>query len=366
MDNLNPARKHVPSLDGLRALAILGVVVVHCYYRGPSSGLSGLAAQCVILGWTGLDLSFVLSGFLVTMALLETKGSGGYFRNFYVKKIGRVFPLYYAILIGFLVVNLVHIPKVTAMLGNYIGHWWVYFIFISNLDGMLGWNLNNPLGPAWPMALAAQYYLVWPALVLLLNRPTLKILLPTLLIGLAILRFVLTRHYQPIAIYHFTLTRADAIITGSAVAVYWDEIVKRVKYFYFTLPVISVILVVIFLTSGSTHYENTEVKRYGLIFIAAFYGNILIISIFNPVVSRALSAKPLRVIGKYSYCIYLIHWPMLLVASQLPLPDGPLPWLAFVVVFIALTTGLAAISWVVLEKPMAAWIRRLGLAHQEV
>lgn len=361
MIDLNPARSHIPSLDGVRALAILSVVVVHAFYRGPDSGLSGAAAELVILGWAGVDLFFVLSGFLITSILIEAKGKPAFFRDFYVKRFGRIFPLYYAILIAFLALSLVEIPKVSGMLDNYVAHWWAYFLFVSNLGELFGWHLNNPLGPAWSLAVEEQYYLVWPALVWWLDLRKLKIVAPALLVGLTALRWVLMDHVAPTGIYHFTLTHADGILTGSIIALYRNEVARNIRWFRLALPALAVVLACIFITAGTTHYENAVVQRFAYLPLALFFGSFMVTAMASRNLSTALSAQPLRIVGKYSYCIYLIHWPLLLVFDQLPLPGGVIAWTGFVLLFTALVTGIAAISWNVLEKPAAAFVRRHGL-----
>ncbi len=362
MTDFNPARSHIPSLDGVRALAILLVVVVHAFYRGPESGLVGLPAQVVMFGWSGVDLFFVLSGFLITSILLEAKGKPRFFRDFYVKRFGRIFPLYYGILIAFPLLLLVDSSKVQAMVENYLAHWWVYPLFLSNLGELFNWNLNNPMSPAWSLAVEEQYYLVWPTLVFLLERRTLKILAPTLLVTFAAMRIALVGHLPAEGIYHFTLTHADGILTGSIVALYRDEIARNVRLVGPLLIALGIVLLVVFTMAGTVHYENPVVQRFGYLPLGLFYGAFLVAGIASPSLSTALSIAPLRAVGKYSYCIYLIHWPLLIVADQLPLPEGLAAWLAFVVVFVVFVTGLAAISWVVLEKPAAAAIRRVGLS----
>ncbi|WP_225010221.1 acyltransferase family protein [Novosphingobium percolationis] len=366
MSDFNPARSHIPSLDGIRALAILFVIVVHAFYRGPASGLTGIGAQVIMAGWSGVDLFFVLSGFLITSILLEAKGKPGYFRDFYVKRFGRIFPLYYTILIAFALLGMINVPKVNVMVENYLDHWWAYFLFISNLGDLFGWNLNNPMGPAWSLAVEEQYYLVWPALVFALSQRALKITAPVLLIAFAVLRFILVGQITPSAVYHFTLTHADGILTGSIIALYRDDIARNVRWAGPILAVLTVMLLAVFVTAGTVHYENPVVQRFGYLPIALFYGTFLVLGIANRNLAQALSIRPLRVIGKYSYCIYLIHWPLLIVADQLPLPIGLVAWIVFVALFTALVTGIASVSWTILEKPAAAMVRRLGLQRREL
>ena len=115
--------KHIPALDGLRGLAILMVI---CYHYFPSRSL-------FTIGWTGVDLFFVLSGYLITRKLLSTRGNSEYFRKFYRNRILRIFPLYYAVLIiFFLAIHFLAKTENLEALSYYTSHWLSFFIFLEN------------------------------------------------------------------------------------------------------------------------------------------------------------------------------------------------------------------------------------------
>src|SRR3954465_2611530 len=136
--------KHVPALDGLRGLAIILVLLFHFTPSGVGGGVGEKVLGWIgSVGWCGVDLFFVLSGFLITGILYDAKGSSNYFRNFYMRRVLRVFPLYYGVLFFvFIVVPMVH-PMTRASDRQFIGnqHWlWLYMA-----------NVPQALSNEWPL-----------------------------------------------------------------------------------------------------------------------------------------------------------------------------------------------------------------------
>ena len=135
-------------------------------------------------GWNGVDLFFVLSGFLITGVLLDAKGSTGYFRNFYARRVLRIFPLYYGVVLVHLVVLRYVLNDPNHFDDRDIDLIW-YLLHLSNLIVGLRSGRDTGLDHAWSLAIEEQFYLLWPLLVLWLNRRRL-IMLCVVLIGLAI------------------------------------------------------------------------------------------------------------------------------------------------------------------------------------
>src|SRR6188472_2734668 len=125
----------IPALDGLRGIAIILVMLHHFTYYRPTSGIDALIGDVLFFGWTGVDLFFVLSGFLITGILLDTRDGGHYFTTFYARRILRIFPLYYLILLLALVV----LPKFPAVHSVLIGQddvvdlprQWPYWLYMT-------------------------------------------------------------------------------------------------------------------------------------------------------------------------------------------------------------------------------------------
>lgn len=197
--------KHIPQLDGLRGLAIVLVLLAHSavmFIRFPSlAWIDGY-------GSLGVQLFFVLSGFLITRILLDSKERPHYFRNFFVRRALRIYPLYYALL-GFVVFSgVVHQHGV---------RWWPYILYVSNL--VYGENTQpSPLGPAWSVAVEEQFYLLWPIIVSVLSRRNLERFCVAMIVSAVCLRFT------GILQWHNTLLQLDALGAGALVACRLDSI----------------------------------------------------------------------------------------------------------------------------------------------
>jgi len=153
---LQTFRKRVPELDGIRGIAILTVLVYHVFaysmLRRAWTGLPHLAMRITEHGARGVDLFFVLSGFLITGILLDSRFDRYYFRNFYARRALRILPVYYAVLLVILI---------------FYRHSWDYvllsFFHLSNIAPILGITMVN--GAMWSLSVEEHYYLLWPLLV---------------------------------------------------------------------------------------------------------------------------------------------------------------------------------------------------------
>src|SRR5215831_1336350 len=155
--------RYLSQLDVLRAVAILVVMVSHINGDVPALHLG----RVFHYGSTGVDLFFVLSGFLITGILLRTKHESGYFYNFYARRILRIWPLYYSLLVfGFLLIPVLQ-PHLNPSVAEQCHPWQSYLFFLQNLvvfrSGTFG-----PLQITWSLCVEEQYYLLWPLLIFLL------------------------------------------------------------------------------------------------------------------------------------------------------------------------------------------------------
>src|SRR5271163_4752017 len=148
-------------LDAVRGFAVL-VVFVHNIDIYPSLHLGLIATN----GWMGVDLFFVLSGFLITGILLDTKKSNGYFSNFYARRCLRIWPLYYSvILFMFLIVPLLRPSERQDIFGPRSSPWWAYLLFLQNFLVSVPTKATGLLGVTWSLAVEEHFYLVWPLIV---------------------------------------------------------------------------------------------------------------------------------------------------------------------------------------------------------
>jgi peptidoglycan/LPS O-acetylase OafA/YrhL len=151
---------HIPALDGLRAVAILCVLATHAWtYPASAPILNRLAAA----GWVGVDLFFVLSGFLITRLLLASRERGDYYSRFFVRRVRRIFPAYY-LLLGLV---LLAFPLMSHSAGLMAArHDWLYYAtYLSNVRlAEVGWQVFL-LDITWSLAVEEQFYVTWPWIV---------------------------------------------------------------------------------------------------------------------------------------------------------------------------------------------------------
>ena len=198
---------YIPELQGLRGMAVLAVVFYHSRPRLAGTPFYG-AAQW---GWAGVNLFFVLSGFLITSILLESRGKPHYFRNFYGRRALRIWPVYVLTLaICYL--------KADWFVGEPAGvairtaPWWAYLFFVQNLFHL---NLPPGIGPTWSLAIEEQYYFLWAPLVRFLKKPWMMAgALGTALVVSPLFRMA---HFSWITPTD-TVTHLDGIAMGSLIA----------------------------------------------------------------------------------------------------------------------------------------------------
>jgi peptidoglycan/LPS O-acetylase OafA/YrhL len=199
---------YIPELQGLRGLAVLAVVLYHCHPRFEGTPFY----RASLWGWTGVNLFFVLSGFLITSILLESRDKPHYFRNFYARRALRIWPVYVLVLVVcYLNAPWFIGPSIVDAIRN--APWWAYILFLQNLFHLA---LPPAIGPTWSLAIEEQYYFLWAPIVRLLVRPwSLALFLVSALIASPLFRM---SHFAWITPTH-TLTHLDGIAMGSLLAI---------------------------------------------------------------------------------------------------------------------------------------------------
>lgn len=314
-------RDRLPALDGLRGIAVLLVMFYHFSYAWYFSASPADAAYARLsgAGWVGVDLFFVLSGFLITGILHDSRERAGYFSSFYARRILRIVPLYYGFVLGVL--------PLTAWLGApdpahslaglraQIG-WYLSYAVNFMLAFRGGWQAPVlPTGHLWSLALEEQFYLVWPPLVLLLSRRAL-IRTSGALVAAALLVRVGMRlgGAGEVATYVLPFARMDALLLGALVALVAREMgsVKPLARHAPRVLAVSGVVAAALLASAPARKSSTSlaVQTVGLTAIAVFFAALLVSAIAAPEGSRwgrVLRAPSLRTFGKYSYALYIFH-----------------------------------------------------------
>jgi peptidoglycan/LPS O-acetylase OafA/YrhL len=301
--------RHLRALDGIRGLAVLMVLVFHIFQvePAPAQSLLRLGYSATRFGQTGVDLFFVLSGFLITGILFDTKKTSRFFINFYGRRALRIFPLYYGVLVVFLLLlprlvggPLTHVPYVC------------FWTFTSNFALTAGAE-GGALGHFWSLAIEEQFYLVWPMVVFALSRRALMRVCILSLAAAAILRVWVES--QGISSFMLTLCRLDTLLLGAMVALAarsplgekdWTRpaLLIAVTAFMASLP-----LCLFMRGSGSAWLAAV---KYPL--IALFYAAFLVLGITASPRSpsgKVLCSSLLRSLGKYSFGIYVYHPPLI-------------------------------------------------------
>jgi peptidoglycan/LPS O-acetylase OafA/YrhL len=289
--------RHIPALDGLRAIAVLMVLVTH-FWGDPVDHplLNRLAAT----GWAGVDLFFVLSGFLITSILVANKGRPHYYRNFYARRTLRIFPLYYLVL----VVVLVGLPFATTLPPQVMSDRWLYFAYLSNVALAIGgWQLFL-IDITWSLAIEEQFYLAWPALVRSVTRQRLLVICALLLALAPIARLLAFNTLGWRWIHMGTPFRLDAFAVGGLLTVV--QLSHRAAAALFGVGGLTLLALVL---NGQFARDSFLVGTVGYSLTALTSGAALSLA----TTSRWLAWRPLRRIGEVSYGMYLLH-PLCLVA----------------------------------------------------
>lgn len=361
--------ERVPALDGLRGIAILLVLVVHTHVSPSSDWPSLLVYFAQSGGWMGVDLFFVLSGFLITGILVRSRSTPGYFRNFYARRALRIWPLYYLTLV-FAFILAPHIQGFVAV--GLPGNAPVWMLFLENVPIGL---LNPPetaFDHLWSVAVEEQFYLVLPLLVVALSPRRLPWALAAA-VGLAVaFRVALyVAGSAPFASYMLMPTRMDGFAIGGLLALGLASPMWRGRLAGAAIPVASlagILLLAIGVTRYSFGNSDPGVWTWGYTVVAAFFGSLLVLAVTSPRVGRALSARWLRLFGKYSFAIYLLHYPIwrliLLNLWRQPvfgsmIPADLLSWALMATISLA----IGWLCWNLIERHVLAFKRFFPAEH---
>jgi len=294
-------------------------------------------ARYFSFGWAGVDLFFVLSGFLITGILLRTRDDSHYFINFYARRILRIWPLYFALLGVMLIILPRVLPAEGAIATSSAKPIAAFLFFVQNLA--VSHKILGPLGVTWSLAIEEQFYLVWPLLVWLLPRRGVQWTSLGIFLATLSLRLFLQLSASHVNLYTNTFTRLDGLAVGSFLAVWLpDTAPDFVRRTALTLLPISA-LVAILLSQSPIQYS----------LIALSFGSVLCLSL-----SAGLKDRFLQYTGKISFGLYLMH----LIAFDIARNEHVARWYAsgllgdisYLVVGFSLSYIFATASWYLFES----------------
>ena len=357
--------KRIPELDGLRGTAIC-MVVAHHYIFYKYANIFGPR-----WGWAGVDLFFVLSGFLITGILLKSEKNEEGLGHFYMRRILRLFPIYYLCLAIYFVGNAVaHDPLPWQYLVTY--GLYLQAIFPHSWMGidhspLVYWS-NPGFSVMWSLSIEEFFYLIWAPLVFLVKGKD-RVLFPLLgaiLLTEPIIRFFsYTQHAAELRQMFFA--RADSLAAGALIAVcmrsYGPQVIGFCKRRYALMLSSAGFLLVAFIIAdllydripnkidGDIHERTYSAVMYTVLWIA--FSLILLLAISHTGSSRwlprVLRNRGLRYMGRISYCLYLIHYPLRqFMIAHFGRALG---------ILLGLTASLllASLSWKYFEGPIARW-----------
>jgi peptidoglycan/LPS O-acetylase OafA/YrhL len=369
---LSASRRHMPALDALRGVAVL-LVLAHNFNLVVVTGHLSAGFDAVMnIGWVGVQLFFVLSGFLITGILLDTARANNYYRAFFARRTLRIFPLYYAVLaFGFVVLPL--LTKVPPGHGSHQGWLWAY---LTNWVEPFG--RGEPAFPHfWSLGVEEQFYLLWPVVVHRMSARGVVRLSGALLVVVPVVRVLCRSAWGTEAAYTFTICRIDALAIGAMLAAalrdpVWGATLTQwvartvAKVRWPRLLLLAAFAVLVVVTRGLPR-AGVLSQSFGYSALAVVCVGWIVVEVFTwstqnnaktSAPARGVLARGLRSIGKYSYAIYVFHAPLHLFVG-LPLvvrlSHGHAPPLAlaigYAVAAMAATFLMAVVSFRVLEQP---------------
>jgi peptidoglycan/LPS O-acetylase OafA/YrhL len=327
------------------------------------------------IGWVGVDLFFVLSGFLITRILLNTKTSPDFFRSFYLRRALRVWPVYYGILFFIFVVARHFGPPLDWSAFNFSHQAYPWFYYVLYLQNILGDNLGPfPLGITWSLAVEEHYYLAWPLIVRFAKREWLLRILVAVIILTPLFRFLAWHNFgaSNLFIFRFTLCRLDGLAWGGLLAyleqfgTYETQWIKR-----WSAPAYAILLIAVYALASRAIPSNALqtgrlIWTYSLLAacFAGLIGLILLNSGEDLAFASLLRSAPMRYVGKISYAVYLFHASVFVAVwnssfNESLLRHGLLGTLLSAVIAYSFVFAAASFSWYLLESPILRLKNRL-------
>jgi len=308
MNAASSHRIYYPALDGLRGVAILLVIFLHNFKF----------TNFFFFGWLGVDLFFVLSGFLITDILLRTIETKNFLRNFYIRRFLRIFPLYYlTIIICLFVIPNLGLP---VHLDYYINNQLAFWTFTQNWLFIFKSPTGSPiLMHFWSLAVEEQFYVVWPLIILLVKKTKPLLFISVfLLVAVMITRVLLWKFQIEDLAYDslYTFTRIDGICVGCSIALLLRVYPLFLKNYKFLIVFFLALLnFVIYILNFRSPVRLPYLAFVGYTTFAVLFGILIyeVITNRSKLVRILFENRILKFFGEISYGFYVYHWPVYLL-----------------------------------------------------
>lgn len=367
----NKTISHIPILDGIRGVAILMVCFVHFFSVNESSlyetnkYIGVLLFKISFLGLKGVELFFILSGFLITNILYNSKNSKRYFLSFYSRRFLRIFPLYYFVLgVSFFILpSLISINANGRNIIENQGWLWTYTSNLTNIFYPIDWGNGGNLpsfGHFWSLCVEEHFYLFWPFLIYFSTEKRLPRIMWSIVFLSVFSSFFVFIFDDLVPIFHWSTIKYSGVLSlGGLISYYrstsinYERVIQIAKKL--VLPSFILFIVVNFLPRESKFYE---VSTFFTSII--FFAFLLIISLENEKISSTIfKHRFLYFIGKISYGIYVYHEMLVpyftkYVYNYLEkyIQNGILCIMIYTLICTAISVFIAWCSWHLIEKPI--------------
>lgn len=351
--------RYVPALDGLRALAVLVVIAYHMHLGWAPGGL------------LGVTMFFVLSGYLITGLLLKEYDDSGTISlsNFWLRRVRRIIPaVVFAVLGTALLCTIFNHALLTKMRPDvlptlfFFNNWWQIFHNVSYFEAL---GSPSPLTHYWSLSIEEQFYLIWPVALLIcmkagVKRTTMQKGIIVLIV-LSALEMILLfdPHADPSRVYYGTDTRAFSLLIGALLAFIWphqkltvragNRMTPTGRLVFNVVGVLAVVglIVMVVVTNGFEPF----IYRGGLL-LCSLLTAIAIAVLVHPIswISKVFELPPFVWIGKWSYSMYLWHFPIILLLTPANMQGGTPWWLCLIE--LALVIGISAFLYFFVENPI--------------
>jgi peptidoglycan/LPS O-acetylase OafA/YrhL len=369
--------RRLPALDGMRGVAFL-LVAMHNFdaFEGhiPAEWLPAVISH---MGWIGVQIFFVLSGFLITDQLIDGHGKERSLRSFYLRRAFRILPLYYLALVSALILAPLFIALPADMSASLSQQRWLWLLLNNWTQPFHGHVI--PFSHFWSLAVEEQFYLVWPFIVLTCLAATTgarrMLHVCAALVVLALLaRCIAVALGLPQDVpYMFTICRMDALAIGAAANVVfrvWGSHLQHGLASTWILVGALLLFVVTAITTNAYYVHSLQTIVFGYPVLGVVTAAIMLVcaekrrQLLPDAARRLLCLAPLRSIGKYSYAMYIVHLPLSIFAGarirelldQAGLPSNT----ALLLVLLLLSYILGALSYLLVERHLFALRDRLA------
>ena len=367
----------VPELDGVRGLAIALVVLCH-YGAHQMTSAPGTAFNllhiALTFGWVGVDLFFVLSGFLIGGILMENRNSPHFFSTFYLRRVCRIFPIYYLWLGGALVLLAAGLPEHLRKLVQPDVPFWSYFTYTQNLLlPKLGDFGNEWFGVTWSLAVEEQFYLLFPLLVRFCPATRLPRLLAVLAVSAVAFRAFAWFVLPAPGLTGFVLlpARWDSLCLGALTAwlVRRQGFIEGVKRYEQAIWIGGGAILAALAGMRLAHQgdlRSPAMHFAGLTLLAIFFCGLLLLALYSrrKWVTTFFRNVWLRRLGGISYGVYLIHQPVSYLLHAALWRQEPkmtnLPRALTTLLALGTTLGIASLSWRFFESKCVNWGRKFA------